>query len=105
MLPVGSFVIAADHPAFDGHFPGFPVVPGVVLLDQAFAVIGVGATMRPGSVRLESVRFLAPVLPGQVVDVFSKPAGGGRVGFVCRVEGTDVVVGEVRLAPQGVGFV
>lgn len=96
----GSFVIAADHPALDGHFPGFPVVPGVVLLDEAFDVIGLG-----GPVHLESVRFLAPVLPGQVVDVFSTRGGGGRVGFVCRVEGADVVVGEVGLASQSVGSV
>ena len=27
--------IAADHPAFPGHFPSFPILPGAALLDEA----------------------------------------------------------------------
>ena len=34
-----SLRIAADHPALAGHFPGFPIVPGVVLLDEALHAI------------------------------------------------------------------
>ena len=34
---VGSFTIPADHPTLPGHFPGRPVVPGVVLLDEVMA--------------------------------------------------------------------
>lgn len=32
-----QFRIGADHPALPGHFPGRPVVPGVVVLDEVIA--------------------------------------------------------------------
>ena len=34
-----NFVIESDHPALPGHFPGRPVVPGVVVLDRVLAAI------------------------------------------------------------------
>ncbi len=36
---VGCFRIPADHPALPGHFPGRPLVPGVLVLDAALALI------------------------------------------------------------------
>ena len=59
-----SFVIAPDHPSLPGHFPGRPLVPGVVLLDRVIAAIE--ATHGPlGPVRLPQVKFVQPLLPGE----------------------------------------
>ncbi|HSC65848.1 MAG TPA: 3-hydroxyacyl-ACP dehydratase [Caldimonas sp.] len=59
--------IAVDHPAFDGHFPGRPVLPGVALLAEVLEA----ARREPALVacvgsepRLAVVKFLAPVGPG-----------------------------------------
>ena len=62
-----ALAIAAAHPAFDGHFPGRPVLPGVALLAEVLeaaheeprlaACIGTAP-------RLAVVKFLAPVEPG-----------------------------------------
>jgi len=54
--------IDIDHPSLPGHFPGQPVVPGVVILDHVLA-----AALSPGwqLARLPQVKFLQPLLPAQ----------------------------------------
>ncbi len=95
MQHVGGFCIAADHPSLPGHFPGHPVVPGVVLLDAVFGLI---SAQWPGRavIGVPSVKFTAPVRPGQQVDV-SCDAGSDRVAFACVVGGRDVLRGSVTL--------
>ena len=58
------FPIATDHPCLPGHFPGRPLVPGVVVLEQVLAAIE--ATHGPlGRLRLPQVKFVHPLLPGE----------------------------------------
>ncbi len=88
--PELSFIVPFEHPSLPGHFPGRPVVPGVVLLDAVFERIGRVA-------QLASVRFTGPVLPGQRVELGFK-AAGGQVDFRGHVEGRLVFRGRARLA-------
>jgi 3-hydroxyacyl-[acyl-carrier-protein] dehydratase len=62
------FVIEPDHPSLPGHFPGRPLVPGVVLLDRVVAAIEAthGAL---GPLRLPQVKFMQPLLPGEAARV------------------------------------
>ena len=58
------FVIEPDHPSLPGHFPGRPLVPGVVLLDRVVAAIE--AAHGPlGPLRLPQVKFVQPMSPGE----------------------------------------
>jgi 3-hydroxyacyl-[acyl-carrier-protein] dehydratase len=59
--------IAVDHPAFDGHFPGQPVLPGVALLAEVLEAAlhePALAACIGSEPRLAVVKFLAPVGPG-----------------------------------------
>lgn len=51
------------HELFSGHFPGHPVVPGVVLVHISLRIVSamVGASMRIDQAR--AIKFLAPVDP------------------------------------------
>ncbi|WP_133479777.1 hypothetical protein [Cognatilysobacter segetis] len=59
-----DFVVDPSHPSLPGHFPGDPIVPGVVLLDRV--VEAVEATHGPlARLRLPQVKFLQPLRPGE----------------------------------------
>ena len=63
-----EFSIGHDHPSLPGHFPGRPIVPGVVLLERVIEAIERrhGAL---GPLRLPQVKFLQPLLPGEMATI------------------------------------
>lgn len=93
-----AFTIGPDHPALPGHFPGRPVVPGVVLLDHVIAAARDGFALPPAEA-LPRVKFATPVLPGQRVEVALTRLDAARIGFTCAVGGRSVATGELRFAP------
>jgi acyl-CoA synthetase (AMP-forming)/AMP-acid ligase II len=86
--------IAPDHPAFAGHFPGQPLLPGVALLaavleavlDRPALAARLGSTPRIGA-----VKFLAPVRPGAHLSL-QLDAGARGLRFEVR-EGDRVAAG------------
>lgn len=59
--------IAPDHPAFNGHFPGRPILPGVALLAEMIELFlrDADAARALGPLpQLGSVKFLRPCEPG-----------------------------------------
>ena len=67
-----ALAIAADHPAFAGHFPGRPLLPGVALLSAVLEAVlaepRLAAAIGPAP-RLSTVKFLAPIGPGAALTV------------------------------------
>jgi 3-hydroxymyristoyl/3-hydroxydecanoyl-(acyl carrier protein) dehydratase len=59
------FAISRDHPAIPGHFPGNPVVPGVVILHEVILAAGRWLGLDRAVQRLPYAKFIAPLLPGE----------------------------------------
>lgn len=96
-----EFVVEQHHPCLPGHFPGNPLVPGVVVLDHVLAAI---EDMHGplGALRLPQVKFVAPLLPGQAARVELEGQAPRWRFRVLREDGADgqvlVASGEVVLA-------
>src|SRR5205085_11801267 len=92
-------VIPADHPSLAGHFPGAPIAPGVVVLDEVAAAL---AEWRKES-RLTggtSVKFIAPIKPAPsfVTGFDSRNTAGTQIDLWCRFDGRGVVDGRLEIS-------
>ena len=77
-------IVPPDHPALAGHFPGDPIVPGVVLLDEvirtARKTLGGGA----GCLTLPWAKFHAPLRPGEEFATRLEPLDAASFKFTVR---------------------
>ena len=75
-MPVATVRIPASHPAFAGHFPGRPIVPGVLLLAEVVeAVRAHGIALDP--LQVGAVKFVATVGPDAELRIeWDEPAPG-----------------------------
>jgi 3-hydroxymyristoyl/3-hydroxydecanoyl-(acyl carrier protein) dehydratase len=83
--------IPPDAPYFDGHFPGRPLVPAVVILDLVRDCLAASAGDSVLRAPLAFAKFVAPLLPGELLTIevehsngahtFSCSAGARRVAF------------------------
>lgn len=101
---VGLKNVSGNEPFFEGHFPGHPVMPGVLIAEAMAQVGGVLASMLPGAERklayfaaIERCRFRRPVRPGDqlIIEVVVLRLRGraGKMGVTARVDGEVVADG------------
>ena len=104
--------IAPDHPALAGHFPGFPVVPGVVLLDETLHAIEIAeqrgrAARQPGAAEaapallwhIGTVKFHRAVRPGELLQLEYELQPDGRARFELRAADALVASGTIERRP------
>jgi 3-hydroxyacyl-[acyl-carrier-protein] dehydratase len=87
-MTITSLPIAANHPAYPGHFPGQPVLPGVVLLDATLH-----ALERAGPWDINSAKFLSAVRPGEALTLEHETLPNGSVRFAIRTADRAVASG------------
>ena len=85
------WVVPLDHPAFAGHFPGTPILPGVVLLDIALQAIAETSGIALDTCEISAVKFLSPANPGDELTLNHSRLASGTLRF-------DIVAGERKIA-------
>lgn len=90
--------IATPHPAVAGHFPGAPVLPGVVMLDEAIHAIELEGGGEPRCWRIASVKFLKAVGPAEVLALEQERAASGAIRFTILSAGQAVATGALTPA-------
>jgi len=87
--------IDAGYPAFAGHFPGRPLVPGVTLLEQV--ALALRAWRRQRLACVVEAKFIAPLLPSERAQVrLTATRGSTRVRFVIERDGMVLARGMVE---------
>ncbi|MCX7782940.1 MAG: 3-hydroxyacyl-ACP dehydratase FabZ [Meiothermus sp.] len=91
--------VTFNEPHFQGHFPSYPIMPGVLLIEAmaqgSVAVVTQQPEFKPGGlvflVGVEEARFKKPVVPGDTLilegELLAYRRGLGKVKVEARVEG------------------
>jgi len=99
MRHVTHMTIAADHPAFAGHFPGMPILPGVVLLDTALQAIAASSGPALNIYEISSVKFLSPVGPGCELTIVHACTDNGSIRFDIMADERKIASGSLSPRP------
>jgi 3-hydroxyacyl-[acyl-carrier-protein] dehydratase len=107
--------VTINEPFFQGHFPGKPVMPGVLIVEAMAQAAGVLAFRTAGVeptenstfffVGIDKARFRAPVVPGD--QLVLKATFGRRIRTIwtfsteATVDGKVVASAEMMVAPEG----
>jgi 3-hydroxyacyl-[acyl-carrier-protein] dehydratase len=85
--------LPADHPAYRGHFPGRPVLPGVVLLDHVILALEAAGHGGCRDWEISQVKFLSAVAPGDALRLEHDFLPDGSARFSIHVLDRKVAAG------------
>jgi UDP-3-O-[3-hydroxymyristoyl] N-acetylglucosamine deacetylase / 3-hydroxyacyl-[acyl-carrier-protein] dehydratase len=104
---IGAKNVTMNEPFFQGHFPGHPIMPGVLQLEAMAQVAGIlllkrieAANQIAYFMAAEEVKWRKPVVPGDVLIIeieLTKARGKiGKAKGICKVDGEVVSEAEVK---------
>lgn len=89
MIIEEALVVPPDHPSIAGHFPGNPIVPGVVMLDAAAALAAGQAGRHVTGVRV--AKFRSSLRPGTDSLLRLSSREDGALDLICSAGGTTIL--------------
>jgi 3-hydroxymyristoyl/3-hydroxydecanoyl-(acyl carrier protein) dehydratase len=93
--------IANDHPALAGHFPGHPVVPGVLVLDEVIETLRYRYGQDLVVTGLPAVKLSSPLKPEEPLMITIEPEDPNTAAFTCRTGDRLVASGSIRFRLPG----
>ena len=75
------WTVPLDHPSLAGHFPGQPMVPGVLLLDCVLHGLTTTRGLPLADCTISSLKFHSPARPGDEIVIDYEMAAGGVLRF------------------------
>jgi 3-hydroxyacyl-[acyl-carrier-protein] dehydratase len=102
--------VTVNEPHFQGHFPGRPIMPGVLIVEAMAQVGGIVLTQMPDVVSglfvfagIDKVRFRRPVVPGDqliltTVLLSVRRKRFGKMQATAHVEGQLAAEGELMFS-------
>lgn len=90
-----TWLVPAAHPAFPGHFPGRPIVPGVVLLDQAILFTESLLGKQVNHWQIGNAKFLGTVGPAETLVFSLQTTPRGSIAFTVKSGARDVASGSL----------
>jgi 3-hydroxyacyl-[acyl-carrier-protein] dehydratase len=102
MGTVTTLTIAAEHPALAGHFPGAPILPGVLLLDEMLCTVEQDPQHASTRWRIGTAKFVKPVRPGETLALEHERLPNGSITFRISSAGQPVAHGVLvpAIAPD-----
>lgn len=109
---MGRYHVRGDEPFLEGHFPGRPMVPGVLMIEAVAQVGGIVSQTSPGQdpeddLRLAAVRsakILGTAFPGDTLSIEAELRG--RLGALVQIHGTvkngEAIILETQVTLAGV---
>jgi len=100
---IGEYALRGDEPFLRGHFPGHPLMPGVLLVEAAAQLAGTVAQSDPQFLpiaglkltALRAVKILGAAKPGEVIHIEARVSG--RLGHLVQAQTTAKVGDKVIL--------
>ncbi len=88
--------VSVNEPYFVGHFPGTPIMPGVLVVESCAQLCSLVIEKNPGDLddklyvllKIDGFKFVKPIIPGDQLElsVVKTKSGGSLIGFDCTVK-------------------
>lgn len=101
--------VTINEPFFQGHFPGYPIMPGVLIVEALAQTAGIAAAsleenkgMLGVFTGIDTMKFRKQVVPGDVLrleaEILNLKMGMAKVKVSATVDGKTAAEGEIKFA-------